>query len=200
LFTPEDRAESLIGDLVEEFSSLAVTSDLSAARRWYWRQTFKTIACCFGDAFRVAPLSMLFAVSGGFWLIGFATRSSAHLMRTFLDAHQLYQSEPSVYLFWLKFPLETGRVILCAVVGALVALIAHKKEMAAVVTLALIQGMLFFVSTVALIVNHREWLHWFLFMLPWITACSTATIIGGAVVRKCRASGNLDRSVTVGEP
>lgn len=195
LFAPADRAESMIGDLAEEFSVLILNSDLSSARNWYWRQTVKTIFRDSVQAFRVAPLLMLFTVIGGFWLIGFATRSAVHITQAFLDAHRLYESNPGAYLFWLEFPLEIGRVSLCTVVGALVALIANRKEMVAVMALALLQLALFLAGTVVLITHGRDWFHWFLVMLQWNVLCSAATVIGGAIVRKYRGSRSSGPSV-----
>ncbi len=55
LFIPYEQAESIPGELLEEFSDLASKSGLVSARRWYWRQTAKTI---------VQRLPFLFANSG----------------------------------------------------------------------------------------------------------------------------------------
>ncbi len=44
LFTPDKQAESIPGDLLEEFSDLASKSGVAFARRWYWRHSVKTIA------------------------------------------------------------------------------------------------------------------------------------------------------------
>jgi hypothetical protein len=43
LFIPGKHAESIPGDLLEEFSEIASRSALTYARRWYWRQSIKTI-------------------------------------------------------------------------------------------------------------------------------------------------------------
>jgi hypothetical protein len=194
LFTPPGLAESIMGDLLEEFSALVVKSGVGFARLWYWRQALKTILHASGNAFRIASWLMLAAVIGGFWLIGFATRFSLHAMQTFLDAHQVYELDPSAYLFWLKFPLEIGRVILCALIGALVAFTAKRMEMAAVVALALLQMALFEAATVALIIRGREWFEWFLVMLLWNGLCAIATVAGGAIVRTRRSGATTRHS------
>lgn len=187
LFTPAEVEESITGDLLEEFSEIAIESGYGFARRWYWRQILKTIIHSFGNAFRAAPLLMLATVIGGFWLIGFTTRSSQHAIRMFLDARRIYEFHPNAYLFWLKFPLEIGRIVICSGIGALVALVARRIEMAAAMALALLQIALFLAGTVALIAGGREWLHWFLFMLPWNSLSFIAIVIGGAIVRICRS-------------
>ena len=43
LFALDDQAESILGDLLEEFTLLESKSGVSFARRWYWRQTLKTV-------------------------------------------------------------------------------------------------------------------------------------------------------------
>ena len=187
LFTPAEEEEFIMGDLLEEFSGLAMESGCAFARRWYWRQILKTIIHAGGSALRAAPWLMLVTVIGGCWLIGFATTSSQHAMQRFLDARRTYELHPNAYLFWLKFPLEIGRIIICAVISTFVALAAKRIEMTAVVALALVQVALFIAGAVALIAGGREWLHWFLVMLPWNCLCFIATVISGAIVRICRS-------------
>lgn len=186
LFTPAEVTESIMGDLLEEFSGLVIKSDLAFARRWYWRQTLRTIAHAGGNGVSSAPWLMLGVILGGLWLIGFATRSSAHAMQTFLDAHRLYESHPNAYLFWSKFPLEIGRVIICGLVGAIVALAAKRMEIIAVIAVSLLQIALFFAAVVAVIARGEAWFQWFIVMLQWNGLCSIATVVGGAIVRTCR--------------
>lgn len=44
LFVSVEQAESILGDLHEEFSDVASKSGVVAARRWYWRQSINTLA------------------------------------------------------------------------------------------------------------------------------------------------------------
>jgi hypothetical protein len=48
LFTPEEQAESIVGDLLEEFSGFAAKPGVAFARRWYWRQSTKTVVRLIG--------------------------------------------------------------------------------------------------------------------------------------------------------
>src|SRR5882724_6347978 len=73
LFTPSGGGESILGDLLEEFSQLSSKSGVVVARRWYWRQTVKTIAHLFFTGFRVAPWSTTAVVVAGFLLFRFAS-------------------------------------------------------------------------------------------------------------------------------
>jgi hypothetical protein len=62
------EAESIQDDLIEEFSLLASKSGVASARRWYWRQTMKTVPPLAGVGFRTAPWMTTAAVVGGFLL------------------------------------------------------------------------------------------------------------------------------------
>jgi hypothetical protein len=55
LFTPSEQAESIPGDLLEEFLELALKSGDAFARRWYWRQSVKTVAHLIATGFLVVP-------------------------------------------------------------------------------------------------------------------------------------------------
>ena len=68
LFALDEEAESILGDLLEEFSLLASKSGIPFARRWYWRQTLKTIFQLAVLGFRTAPWLTTAAVVGGFLL------------------------------------------------------------------------------------------------------------------------------------
>lgn len=196
LFTPAEVAEPIMGDLFEEFSGLVLKSDIGFARNWYWRQTLKTILYTGGDAFRAAPWLMFVTIAGGLWLIGFATRSSLHAMQIFLNSHRIYELHPSAYVFWSKFPLELGRVIICGLAGVVVALAAKRGEMAAVIVISLVQIALFLAAVVAVIARGEAWFHWFMAMLLWNSLGSAATVLGGAAVRIYRSATTNGPSVT----
>lgn len=194
LFAPPQEGESILGDLLEEFSTLAATSGLSAARSWYWRQVTKTVVHLFGAELRAEPWLMVLAVFAGFWSVGFATRWSQHAIQAFLNAHQFYEWHPGAYLFWLKFPLQIGRIVLCTAIGAGVALAAKRVEMAAAIGLASVQLVLFGAGTFYLMATSRVWFHWFLGMLPWNCLTAVAIVSGGAMV-KARRSASARSSV-----
>ncbi len=44
LVAAPDQAETILGDLLEEFSSIVPRSGIASARRWYWRQSLRTAA------------------------------------------------------------------------------------------------------------------------------------------------------------
>jgi len=69
LFTPYEQTESIPGDLLEEFSDVASKSGVANARRWYLRQSVRTILHLVRSGFRVAPWSIAGAVVGGVLLV-----------------------------------------------------------------------------------------------------------------------------------
>lgn len=192
LFAPIDKAETIVGDLFEEFSAMAGKEGIAAARRWYWRQAVKSI---FSNA-AAHGLVLLFTVIAGFWLIGWATRWSEHGMQFWLDKEGIYQSHPSLYLFLYTFPLELGRVLICGAIGIMMAFIARKIEIVAVASLALIQMLLFFVAAAVPMRGRGEWLSWFVHMGFWNTACAVGTIAGGFVMRAYRSRSRTTDELT----
>jgi hypothetical protein len=109
-------------------------------------------------------------------------------MQRLLDALRVYEVDPSAYLFWLKFPLEIGRVVICTVLGCLVALVNKRYELPATASLALAQLTMFCAGAITVIAYSHHWLDWFVAMAPWNILCAMATVAGGVIVLKCRRS------------
>lgn len=68
-FVSSDEAPPMLGDLVEEFSTVATRKGISDARRWYWRQSMKTIFHLLMAQFRSASRWNVAAVLGGVILL-----------------------------------------------------------------------------------------------------------------------------------
>lgn len=135
LFALGDKAESIMGDLLEEFSLLASKSGVSTARNWYWRQTINTVPRLAGFAFRTAPWMMVISVVGGLLLrflfgrlVGYMTFPVVHRYGVFFEHHH-----STVYLFFNIEHLFTFLLI-----GLIVALVAREREMVTTATVALI--------------------------------------------------------------
>ena len=105
LFAPTGEAELMLGDLLEEFSQLVARVGLSVARRWYWRQTLKTIPSLLLAGFRSAPGTITAVVIGGFLLRWFVSWWSNPVINRAIEAvlekYQVYEHNPHVYIFWL---------------------------------------------------------------------------------------------------
>ncbi len=134
-FTPDKQTEAIRGDLVEEFSSLASSSGVGTARRWYWRQSINTVATLMGAGFCTAPWLIAGAVLGGclsLWFgLGLADVALYHFRVLF---HTKVRSWPADILV----QIQTGRFLLVMLVGSLVALAVKGREMVTAIALSLV--------------------------------------------------------------
>jgi hypothetical protein len=185
LFSAPQEAESILGDLHEEFSDLRSKSGDAFARRWYWLQSVKTIAHLVAAGFRVAPWSTSSAIAGGFFLMRFAFRAYQPVMTALLDRYLVYEHYPRAYLFCLGEGNLIGHVVVAMLVGAAVALVSKGREMTATTTLALISSVLPITATLYLVASGKHLWFW---MLPWSLASSLAFVVGGLLVRTRRSA------------
>src|SRR5437588_791717 len=142
LFTPAEKAESMLGDLLEEFSQLASKSGPGLARSWYWRQTANTIAHLVGSGFRIAPWSIAVAVVGGFFLMKLLFRLPEEAIVGLLGRYRVCDDHFAVCMVWLGDGILIGLVILNKVVRGILAGVAKGREMTATLTLAFIKSAL----------------------------------------------------------
>jgi len=139
LFAPNEQAEWITGDLLEEFSDLASKSGVASARRWYWRQSLKTAAHLIGNAFRVAPWSILGAVLGGFLLLRFGARLPETVMIAVLRTQRPYSTAHyNLNVFWVTDGIFLVRLIESLLIGGIVAAMAKGRELIATLTLSLL--------------------------------------------------------------
>lgn len=139
LFSPNEQAEWITGDLLEEFSYLASKSGVASARRWYWRQTLKTTAYLIANAFRVAPWSILGAVVAGFLLLRFGARLPETVMIAVLRTQRPYSTAHyNLYVFWVTDGIFILRLIESVLIGCIVGTVAKGRELIATTTLSLI--------------------------------------------------------------
>jgi len=192
LFTRDVEGESIIGDLLEEYSDLASKSGTAVARSWYWRQTVKTIAHLAGTGFRVAPWSTAAAVVGGFLLLRVVSRFPETAIFAVLHRYQVFDHHFSAYVFFATDGIAIGHVVASMFVGCIVALVAKGREMVATMTLGLV--------LCALIGASFAWVatHWptgdaIVWML-WQGADPFAIVVGGAIVRTRRSTAAPLRS------
>lgn len=189
LFTSAKEAELIIGDLHEEFSQLASTSRVAAAKGWYWRQALKTIAHLVCTAFRTAPWSTTAAVVGGFLLRRLIAGVPEHAIFAVLERYQVYDHHLKVYAFFASTGIGIGHVFTFFFVGWVVALAARGRELAATTTLSLI-----YVAMIGLALlvwmTERPGHEYYLWMLPWNLADLFAIVAGGVLVRMRRSPAN----------
>lgn len=102
LFAATPEAESILGDLQEEFSLQASRSGSAFAQRWYWRQTIRTLLHLAVLSARTSPWLTAFAVAAGFLLrrilaplvdpAMFALHERSHLFDRHFDAYRFLAS------------------------------------------------------------------------------------------------------------
>jgi hypothetical protein len=194
LFTPAEKAESMLGDLLEEFSQLASKSGPGLARSWYWRQTANTIAHLVGSGFRIAPWSIAVAVVGGFFLMKLLFRLPEEAIVGFLGRYRVCDDHFAVCMFWITDGILIGLVILNTVVGGIVAVVAKGREMTATLTLAFIKSALAVAGLLMMVARTGH--YWFPVTILHVFAFSIATVVGGAIVRILRSAATTRLSVT----
>lgn len=199
LFIPNEQAESIPGDMLEEFTALASSSGVAAARHWYWRQSVKTIAHLIGSEFRVAPLSIFGIILGGYLLLALGGSLPEQVIVAVLNLRRHHVnpyytwSQVRTYLFWFNGGILVGRILLSLVVGCLVATAAKSREMVATMTLVLVLCAMTGIGLVW-VARGNALIPWG--MLPSYVASWFAIVIGGAIIRTCRSASTTPLSTT----
>jgi hypothetical protein len=184
LFAPPQE-ESIVGDLLEEFSRLASKSGAAFARRWYWRQAVNTIAHLFGAAFRDAPWSTSAAVVGGFFLGSFLHGLPDKVLSAVTDRYLTFWSAHFQAYLWVLNGMLIAHLMLPMCVGCMVALAAKGREMVATITLSLVLCAMTVVAYLVGIARQGPTaadLQWFLFQ----GSGPIAILVGGVMVRTVR--------------
>lgn len=184
LFTPSETAESILGDLVEEFTHLASKSGIVGARSWFWRQSLKTVAHLFRTGFRAAPWSTTGAVVVGFLLLRFLSGLPDKVLSAVTDRYLAYWSVHfKAYMFFATDGMLIAHLLASIFVGCMVGLAAKGREMVATVTLSLFLYALAGIAVLAIVMADRTGGVSFLRFLTGQFPDSLAIVIGGAIVR-----------------
>lgn len=185
LFAPTGEAESIVGDLLEEFSPLATRAGVSFARRWYWQQTLRTISSLLVAEFRSAPGTIIAVVIGGFllrWFVSWWSNPALNrAIEAVLERYQVYEHDPQVYLFWLTHAMLFEHLLVNLGIGVLVAFAAKRREMVATVTLAVVSDAMAVQAVWMTVARTGD--QGLLGTLPWSFAFSLALVVRGAMIR-----------------
>jgi hypothetical protein len=197
LFTPYEQAESISGDLLEEFNDLVLKSGATFARRWYWRHTVKTVANLVSSGFRVAPWRIAGAVLLGHLLLwyGFVLPEKAivAVLRIFpVYPNYDHKNIVALWMFWVPLAIQIGWFIVAIFVGCLVAAAAKGREMVATMTLGFT---LLAPRLVGMVVHWPPPVPRFL-RLDFVLVLIVAFVIGGGIVRKFRLAVAPRRSAS----
>jgi hypothetical protein len=136
LFGSSRQAESILGDLAEEFSDIASQSGVASARRWYWRQSLKTIAHLTGSSFRTAPWSLAGIIFAGFLLCRFSFGLPELVVVTILRTQRPYSNlHVEDYVRFVTYGIPIAGVFLTMLIGCIVSVLAKGREMVATTAL-----------------------------------------------------------------
>ena len=190
LFTPYEQTESIPGDLLEEFSDVAAKSGVTHARRWYWRQSLRTIFHLIRCGFRVAPWSIAGVVVGGVLLVQLGHAFAEGGIRTgneFLSHHVHRLSHFDLFL--MNSGMYLWRLAVSMLIGCIIALACKRREMLATITVSL-------VCSIQAVTGFWTFLHGLHGWSPPLTIVLTvafysfgglfAIVVGGGIVRKYR--------------
>lgn len=189
LFTSDQEAEAVPGDLLEEFSYLAARSGVVVARRWYRRQAAKTITHLAGAAFRSAPWTMAAAIVGGFLLHGFLSGLPDKFLSAVTDRYLRFWSAHFQAYTWVLDGVGIAHLMASLLVGCMVAWAAKGREMVATMALALVFCGMFAAALVWVATRRPIDVAWLL----WACSGPFAIVMGGLIVRT-RRSRNRDSS------
>jgi hypothetical protein len=188
LFSLDEESDVIQGDLLEEFSELALKSGVKSACRWYWRQSIKSAAHLAIARFSTKPMSLALAVAGGllllFWGSDLPERTVVAVLDFRVPPHftPFYTwSQVQTRIFWLVYGPLVGRLIMSLFIGLIVALAARKREIVATMTLSFVQAVL---ASIPLLFWPGKLGYSF---LPLQLGVSIMILLGGIVVREFRA-------------
>ena len=189
LFTSAAQAESILGDLHEEFFDIVSKAGIASARRWYWRQSAETIAHLASAGFRVAPWSLAGVVLLGFLLLRFDFQLPEWIIVAILRAQRPYSNLHYGFYVWLvTYGIPIVGVIQTVLIGCIVAAFAKGREIVATTTLSIVSPFAFLLHF--LLVGG----HWSnsIFIFPWRFLIIqvenlVGLVIGGVLVREFRS-------------
>jgi hypothetical protein len=189
LFAFAGEAESILGDLLEEFSLLAFRSGVASARKWYWRQTIRTVPQLAGVGLRNAPWLTVAAVVGGFCLRKLVGPLVTPAIFAVIERYQLFfQHHFGTYLFLVSTGIDIVHTITFLFIGFVVAFVARRNEMVATIALALFYAALAVVASVYVVARTgNDALLW---RLTWYFADSFAIVVAGAILRAHRLASH----------
>jgi hypothetical protein len=194
VFTPYEQTESIPGDLLEEFSDVASKSGVAYARRWYWRQSVRTIFHLIRGGFRVAPWSIAGVVLGGVLLVQLGHALAEWAIRTGIEKfvnHRVLPfhllSRPALLTLLVNIGMYLCRLTVAMLIGCIIAIACKSREMLATITVSL-------VCSIQAVTGFWTFLHGWpdlpLKALPPVLLYSFgglfAMVIGGGIVRKYR--------------
>lgn len=204
LFGSSEQAETILGDLAEEFSDIASKSGVAIARRWYWRQSLKTIAHLAGSSFRTAPWSLAGVVLLGFLLYrcDYQFQLPERVVIAILRAQRPYSNlHYGFYVWQVNYGIPIACVVTSLLTGWVVAILAKGREVVASLTLIIV-SVVPFALLLTFVYKHSAdgepafaaaQFHFFVFR--W-TLDVVGILVAGVLVRKLRSVSSCPLAVS----
>lgn len=206
LFAPAQQAETMLGDLLEEFSDIASKSGATSARSWYRRQVARTVLYLVVGGIRSAPWSIGAGVLVGYLLLKFGFMLYGQVADAVLDRYvysylsELGSRQPSTdiaeYMFWINRGWMIGRALVAMLVGATVALLFRGREMTVTGTLGLVTGASGITLSLLGAAENGDLGFFFIQALPTVFTNAIAVVVGAAIVRMSRPVARMRPSAT----
>jgi hypothetical protein len=187
LFATPEQAESILGDLLEEFSNLASKSGVASARRWYWWQSVRTIAHLFRAEFRGGPPWAIGSVVVGFlflqsFFVGFFEWA---MLANFRTQNVFTLPQVPAYFLSMRNGLLVWDLVVSLSIGFIVSAAAKGREMVTAISLGLSLG---FWGTVLFLVWSASHLYVLLLPILMTFAASILIVLAGGMVRQIRVA------------
>lgn len=201
LFASAEQAESILGDLQEEFSDVASKSGVVAALRWYWRQSLKTILHLFAAVFRNAPWSIAGIVLFGFLLDLLSATLPENVTMAILRAQRPYSNLHYGFYVWLiNYGISIARVVTSLLIGCVVAILAKGREVVVTIMLVVVRSvpsvlLLFFVYEHNAVRKPAFAVLWHFFVFQWVLDI-IGILAAGVLVRKLRSASSRPVTIT----
>jgi hypothetical protein len=185
LFTPYEEAESIPGDLDEEFCAVAEERGIRAAQRWYWRQTCRSVAHLIAAALRTSPWSLVSTVLAGVFLLRLGAPLPERLEFAILNWGHLYHSHWYAYVSRMGgSEILAGQLLVGLVAGFAVGLLAKGRELVAALLLILVMQLLLVVIVQSSRVVGPAMLLWH--FLIYLSGVSIMILLGAWIIRDIR--------------
>ncbi len=130
------QTATILGDLLEEFSVIVARSGPVPARRWYWRQSVRTVAHLMRGQVRHAPTETVAFAIGGFALYVLVERA-LQMSAEAVVAHWPVYYYMSAVPFWRAIDF-VGRYVLPIMVGWTIARVARGREIMVALSVGII--------------------------------------------------------------
>lgn len=184
LFADQEEVDSILGDLSEESSRLALQSGGALASRWYWRQTLKSLSHLAFSSFVAVPWLTILAALAGFLLRRLLAPLPGSVTFALVDRFGVYPHHFGLYRFLASTALDIEHVLTFLLVGGFVALLARKREMAPAILLALMYAVMAVVGSVFGAIRSGDYAT--LLRLSWYFTDALSIVLGAILVRVLR--------------